>query len=363
MSRLIYYVQQEKPINNNKTNGSHIMNITKIVSLAVGLALSFSLPGAAASESDFFEGNTVQILIGHSAGGGYDAYGRTLARHIGKHIPGNPDIVVRNVTGAGSLVLMNQVANTLPADGTAIGMVNSGIPFDPLFGNEKARFDINDMSWVGNLDVATTVGAVHKRTGIKSWRDLRSRSMTVGSVGAGANTTFIPKVLSEIFDLNIQVITGYGGTREILLAIERGEVDGIGSTFVSSMGNYNLDWTSPDSDMQMLYQIGLDPHPDLPGVPTGADMASTDPERQAVNLLSSRLVMARPFVAPPGMDKERLATLRQAFADVVKDPDFLADANDQGLTINYVGGDRMLDYYREVYETPDDIVNMIKAAM
>lgn len=331
--------------------------------LAVALAACLPYTTALANEAEFYEGKTVQILVGHSAGGGYDAYGRTLARHLGNHLPGNPNVIVRNVTGAGSLVLMNQIANTLPADGTAIALVNSGIPFDPLFGNEQANFDVTEMSWVGNLDVATTIGAVRKDTGITSWSDLRTQSMTVGSVGAGANTTFIPKVLSEIFGLNMQVVIGYGGTREILLAVERGEVDGIGSTFLSSMDTYDLDWNSPDSNMQILYQIGLEAHPDLPGVPTGQDMASTDEERQAINLLASRLVMARPFVAPPGMDETRLATLRQAFADTVSDPEFMQDAQNQGLTIDYVDGERMLTYYQEVYQSPEHIVQMIQAAM
>lgn len=331
--------------------------------LVVALAACIPYTGAFANEAEFYEGNTVQILIGHSVGGGYDAYGRTLARHLGGHLPGKPTVIVRNVTGAGSLVLMNQVANTLPADGTVIGLVNSGIPFDPLFGNEQAKFDVTRMSWVGNLDVATTVGALRKDTGITSWSDLRTQSVTFGSVGAGANTTFIPKVLTEIFDLKMQVVIGYSGTREILLAVERGEVDGIGSTFVSSMSTYDLDWTAPDSNMQILYQVGLEAHPDLPGVPTVQDMASTAEERQAVTLLASRLVMARPFVAPPGMDKTRLATLRQAFADTAKDPAFLQDAQSQGLTINYVDGDRMRSYYEEVYQTPRHIVELIQAAM
>ena len=331
--------------------------------LTVALAACLPYTGAFANEAEFYEGNTVQILIGHSVGGGYDAYGRTLARYLGDHLPGKPTVIVRNVTGAGSLVLMNQVANTLPADGTVIALVNSGIPFDPLFGNEQAKFDVSEMSWVGNLDVATTVGAVRKDTGITSWSDLRTQSVTFGSVGAGANTTFIPKVLAEIFDLKIKVVIGYSGTREILLAVERGEVDGIGSTFVSSMSTYNLDWTAPDSKMQILYQVGLEAHPDLPGVPTVQDMASNTEERQAVTLLASRLVMARPFVAPPGMDKTRLATFRQAFADTAKDPAFLRDAQSQGLTINYVDGDRMRSYYEEVYQTPKHIVELIQAAM
>jgi len=331
--------------------------------LTVALAACLPYTGAFANEAEFYEGNTVEVLIGHSVGGGYDAYGRTLARHLGDHLPGKPTVIVRNVTGAGSLVLMNQVANTLPADGTVIALVNSGIPFDPLFGNEQAKFDVSEMSWVGNLDVATTVGAVRKDTGITSWSDLRTQSVAFGSVGAGANTTFIPKVLAEIFDLKIKVVIGYSGTREILLAVERGEVDGIGSTFVSSMSTYNLDWTAPDSKMQILYQVGLEAHPDLPGVPTVQDMASNTEERQAVTLLASRLVMARPFVAPPGMDKTRLATFRQAFADTAKDPAFLRDAQSQGLTINYVDGDRMRSYYEEVYQTPKHIVELIQAAM
>lgn len=269
---------------------------------------------AHASDSDvakFYSGRTVDVLIGLSAGGGYDAYGRTLARHLPKHIPGNPSVIVKNVTGAGSLVLMNQISNTLPRDGTVIGAVNSGIPFEPLFGNEQAQFDVTKVNWLGNLDTATSVGVAWKDSGIKNWQQLKTEEMTMGSTGAGSNTNTIPRVLAEVLNLKINVISGYPGSNDLVLAMERGEIDGMGSRFLSSLKASTPGWLEEDSPVNILYQIGRKRHPELPDVPLASEIAETEQQRQAVQLLGARLVMGRPYVSPPGVPAERLAALRQ----------------------------------------------------
>lgn len=315
------------------------------------------------SEAEFYKGRTVQLMIGYSAGGGYDAYGRTLARHLGKHIPGNPNVVVKNVPGAGSLVLMNQIANSLPNDGTIIGAVNSGMPFEPLFGNEQAKFDVNEMSWLGNLSLVTSVGLFRKESGINQWQDLKTQEATVGATGAGSNTNTIPRVLAELFDLKLTVISGYPGSNDVGLAMERGEVDGMGSAFLSTIKAKNPGWLEPDSDVNIVFQLGRERHPDLPNVPLVSDMAETEQEKQVVDLLGARLIMGRPYVAPPGMDPERLATLRKAIEETAKDPDFLADASNQGLSIDFVDGNEMQAFFEEVYDYPKEIVQLLNEAM
>lgn len=347
------------------------MNLMRTFGLRFLLMLSagatvVSIPAVSAStqeQADFYEGRTVQLMIGYSAGGGYDAYGRTLARHLGKHIPGNPGVVVKNVPGAGSLVLMNQIANTLPNNGTVIGAVNSGMPFEPLFGNDQAKFDVNEVSWLGNLSVVTSVGVVRKDSGIEKWQDLKTQEATVGATGAGSNTNTIPRVLAELFDLKLTVVSGYPGSNDVKLAMERGEVDGLGSAFLSTIKAKNPEWLKDDSDVNFLFQLGRERHPDLPNVPLVSDMAETDEERQAVALLGARLVMGRPYVAPPGIDPERLATLRKALKETASDPAFLADARKQGLNIDFVGGQEMQAFFKKVYEYPDSIVQLVKDAM
>lgn len=327
--------------------------------------LPFFSPAFASQEEEaaFYEDRTVQVMIGYSPGGGYDIYGRTLARHLSKHIPGNPTVVVKNVPGAGSLVLMNQIANTLPADGTVIGAVNSGIPFEPLFGNDKAKFDTKKLSWIGNLSIETPLGVMRKDSEIDSWEDLKTQEATVSSTGAGSNTNTIPRVLSELFGLKMTVISGYPGSNDAVLAMERGEVDGLGSRFLSSMKASTPQWLEKGSNVNIIYQLGRERHPDLPDVPLVSEMAETDEERKVVELLVARMVMGRPYVAPPGMPAERLATLRQALADTAKDPEFLADAGKQGLDISYVDGQEMQDFFSEVYDYPNETVELIKDAM
>ena len=288
----------------------------------------------------FYRGKTVQLMVGYSAGGGYDTYARTVARHLGKHIPGNPDVIVKNVPGAGSLVLMNQLANTLPRDGSVIGSINSGMPFEPLFGNDKAQFDIESMNWIGNVLV-----------------------VTMGATGSGSNTNIVPRIMAKIFDLQVDVIAGYPGANDIVLAMERGEVDGLGSRFMSSLKSSTPEWLEPDSEIKILYQIARKKHPDLPNVPLVSEMAQTETQRQAANLLGARLVMGRPYVAPPGVPADRLAALRQAMTDMANDPEFLADASNQSLAIEYADHQEMLDFYREVYEAPQEVIEFVEDAV
>lgn len=311
----------------------------------------------------FYRGKTVQLMVGYSAGGGYDTYARTVARHLGKHIPGNPDVIVKNVPGAGSLVLMNQLANTLPRDGSVIGSINSGMPFEPLFGNDKAQFDIESMNWIGNVLVATTVGVIHERSGVESWEDLKEQRVTMGATGSGSNTNIVPRIMAKIFDLQVDVIAGYPGANDIVLAMERGEVDGLGSRFMSSLKSSTPEWLEPDSEIKILYQIARKKHPDLPNVPLVSEMAQTETQRQAANLLGARLVMGRPYVAPPGVPADRLAALRQAMTDMANDPEFLADASNQSLAIEYADHQEMLDFYREVYEAPQEVIEFVEDAV
>lgn len=338
----------------------------KTKSLATLLSLGIGM-GAFTAHADpvaqYFGSRTFEVHVGYNPGGGYDAYARTLARHIGKHLPGNPNVVVRNVPGAGSLVLMNQIANTANRDGTVIGMVNSGMPFEPLFGNEQAQFDIESVNWVGNLELSVTIGAVNRSAGIETWQDLRTRPITVGSTGAGSNTNTIPRVIAELFDLQMNVISGYSGSNDIVLAMERGEVDGMGSRFLSTLHASTPHWLDPDGDIVILYQLAPQRHPDIPHVPLLTEFAETDELRQAAELLGARLIMGRPIVAPPGVPEDRLAAIRQAIEDTANDPEFLADAENQGLFIEFVNGDDMLAFYRNVYQSSPEVVELISRAM
>lgn len=346
-----------------KTYGSSFCKALAVFAVLVLSSTSTSTSANEKDVADFYNGKTIQILVGYSAGGGYDAYARTLARHFSKHMAGNPSVIAKNVPGAGSLVLMNQIANTLPQDGTVFGAVNSGMAYEPLFGNDKAQFDVNEVNWIGNLNVEVALGMARKDSGIEKLEDLKTKRMTMGSTGAGANSNVIPRVLASLFDLNITVIAGYPGANDVRLAMERGEVQGIGTLLLSSTKATAPEWLEEGSDYNVIYQVADQRHPELPDVTLVSDLAKTERERQTINLLIARLKMGRPYVAPPGIPQERVTALRNAMAETVKDSEFLADLKNQNLPVTFVPGDEMQGYFREVYQYPQDVVDVVKDAM
>jgi tripartite-type tricarboxylate transporter receptor subunit TctC len=343
-----------------------IVRMTAAFTLAT---VTLASPVYAQSDEAFYEGKIISFLSGHSAGGGYDTYVRTLARHLGKHIPGNPQVVVRNVPGAGSLVLTNQVANTLESDGTVIASVARGMAFEPLFGNEQALYKPGEMNWLGSLNNETSLCVAWHEAKVKTWQDLKTQALSVGSTGAGADTNLFPKVLSDLFGFKFNIIAGYPGGNDVMLAMERGEVEGRCGWSWSSAKSTRGDWIAQLNEgmeqgkVNILFQMSLKKHSDLPDVPLVTEFAETEKQRQVLNLLFARQVMGRPVVAPPGVPEARVAMLRKAIAMAAEDPEFLKDAQNQSLGINFVGGEEIQAIVQEAYEYPDDVIAVIKDAM
>jgi len=323
---------------------------------------SASAFGQTKNTDDFYAGKTIDLLIGHSPGGGYDTYARTLARHIGKHIPGQPEVVPKNVTGAGSLVLMNQIANTLPNDGTVFATVNQGMAFEPLFGNDQAKYKAGDIVWLGSLSKGTSLCVSNKDAEVQTWQDLKSKTLTVGASGAGASTNIYPRVMAELFDFKFNIITGYPGGNDILLAMERGEVEGRCSWLLSSARTQKPGWIE-NREVNVLFQMALEKHPDLPDVPLVMDFAETDKQTKVLRLFLARQLIARPYVMPPGVPQERVAIMRKAMAETAIDPEFLEDAANQSLSIDFVTGEEAQAIIVETYEYPDEVVDVVKNAM
>jgi len=332
--------------------------------LAMILGLISAAAPAFSSESDvaeFYKDKTVQIMIGYSAGGGYDRYARVLGRHMGKHIPGNPTIVMKNVPGAGTLVLTNQLAHTLPRDGTVFGIIARGAAFEPLFGNEQARFNPTELGWLGSLASGTSLCVAWHDQPVKTWQDLRTKTLTVGSTGAGADDYLFPRVIADLFDFKIKSIAGYPGSNDINLAMERGEVGGQCGWSWSSAQSMQPEWFE-NGKVNILFQMALEKHPDLTDVPLVMDFAETEEQTQTLRLLFARNLMGRPFVAPPEVPAERMAALRQAMADTAADPEFLEEATSQGLEIDLVSGSKIQDLIVESYKSPKEIVEALKQA-
>jgi len=309
---------------------------------------------AADSVEAFYKGKTLQLLIGFGAGGGYDLYGRAVARHLGRFIPGNPSIVPQNMAGAGSVRAASYLYNAAPKDGTVIGTFSRGIVVDTLIGADKAPFDAQKFGWLGSVTNEVSVCGFSRASGIATFDDMLSKDATVGGSGAADDLAVYPNVLRSVFGARLRLITGYPGTADILLAVERGELGGL----------CGWSWSTLKSRSKALYeskaiavplQLGLEPHEDLPHVPLVVALTK-DPVKGAIlELVFSRQTMARPFAAPPGLPPERLQTLRAAFDATMRDKDFLAEAQQLDLEVRPVSGEAIDALVAKLAATPAEI--------
>jgi tripartite-type tricarboxylate transporter receptor subunit TctC len=318
------------------------------------LALCPISVGQAQSPADFYKGKNIDLYIGYSAGGGYDVYARSLARHMGRFIPGNPTIVPKNMPGAGSLVLANWLYNVAPKDGTAFGIIGRGTAFDPLLGSTKAQFDAAKFNWIGSMNDEVSVCVAWHTTGITKLEQVKQNELTVGGTGPAADTDQFPKVLNATIGTKFKIIAGYPGGNDIDLAMERGEVMGRCGWSWSSVTATHQNWID-EKRINVLVQLSLSRHPDLPNVPLIMDFAKSNEEKQIFKLVFARQPMGRPFLMPPGIPADRMVAVRKAFMDTMKDGEFLADAEKMKLEINPVSGDAVQEIVQQVYQTPKSI--------
>jgi tripartite-type tricarboxylate transporter receptor subunit TctC len=321
-------------------------------STALLAALALASPAHTQAAADFYKGKTVEVYIGYSVGGGYDIYARLLAKHIGKHIPGNPTVVAKNMEGAGSLRLANWLYNVGPKDGTAFGMIGRGTAFDPLLGRTKgAQFDATKYNWIGSANNEVSVCVAWHTSGVRTFEDLLTKELTVGGTGAAADTDQFPRIMNGMLGTKMKVVTGYPGGNDIGLALERGEVSGRCGWSWSSVKVTHQHWLD-HKKISILIQLALEKHPELADVPLVTDLAKTEEERQVLKLVFARQVMGRPFLAPPGLAPEHVSVLRKAFMDTMKDKDFLAEADKGQLEITPVSGEEIQKLVVETHQTP-----------
>jgi tripartite-type tricarboxylate transporter receptor subunit TctC len=326
------------------------------------IALLLPQPTRAQPVADFYRGKTVTLTVGYSAGGGYDTYARILAHHMGRHIPGQPTIVVQNAPGAGSMRAANMIYNVAPKDGTAFGMFGRGIALEPLIGTSPAQFEATKFLWLGSGTEEAAVVVIRAEKGIKTWADMLTKPFTVGGEGTGSDPDVYALMLKNVFGVKLRLISGYPGTTEMALAVERGEVDGRASWSWSSLKSLKPDWIA-QKKINIPVQLNLHKSPDLPDVPLIGDFAKSERERQILKLVLSRQTMGRPFMAPPGLPTDRAAALRTAFDQTMKDPAFIAEARARGQEVNPVSGQEIEALLTELYATPKDVVEETKRAI
>ena len=337
------------------------MRINAIARVAATLALMPVAIVAAQTSADFYKGRNIEMYIGYSVGGAYDLYARVISRHMGKGIPGSPTFVPKNMEGAGSLRLANWLYRVAPKDGTAIGTIGRGIAFDPLLVGKGDQFDATKFNWLGSANNEVSVCVAMQGSGITKFEDLYTKELTVGGTGSSADTDQFPRVLNNVLGTKFKIVAGYPGGNDVVLAMERGEVKGRCGWSWSSVKSTHKSWIE-EKKMVVLAQLSLNKHPELPDVPLVMDLAKNDEQRAILKLVFARQVMGRPYLAPPELPADRVALLRKAFADTMKDKDFLADAEKSQLEINPVSGEEVEKLVKEVYATPADIIAKAKAA-
>jgi len=318
-----------------------------------------TIPAAAQSNAEPYAGKQVRMIIGFGAGGGYDRWARAIARHIGKHLPGNPAVISQNMPGAGSYVAASYIYNIAPKDGTAIGAIARDAALGPLSGAPGAQFDPLKMSWIGTPAKETNICIAFHTAKVKTIQDLFKEQLIVGDTGPGTGTRTYPKVLNAILGTKFKLVGGFKSSVTVMLAMERGEVEGICESYASVLRRHR-DWIK-DKTINILFQGGAKPHPDLKGVPFILDFAKTPEQKQAIRFIYAGQGIGRPFVAPPNLEPGRLKMLRDAFNATMKDPEFLADAKKSKLKLEPENGEYLEGLIHDIYATPKPLVEKIGA--
>jgi len=343
-------------------------SVPSAVASATAVVLTLSIdPAAAQSVANFYSGKTISMLIGFTAGGAYDLYARTVARFMGRYIPGNPNVVAQNMPGAGSLKVVNYLYNAAPKDGTAIGHFAPGVLFERLLGRpsaEAGQFEATRFTWLGSVSREISVCGFMATSGIKTWQDMQTKPSVIAASGGGAESDVFPTVLRNMFGIPIKLVTGYPGGAEMVLAMERHEVDGrCGWSWISVLSRNKALLDSKQINLTLQIALQADKHPALQGVPVIVDITNDPAKKAALKLIVSRQDIARPFAAPPDLPADRAGALRAAFDATMKDPDFLAETNRLALDVSPSTGAEVEALIREVYASPPEAVRLAAESM
>lgn len=325
---------------------------------------SFVGPAVAQSAAEFFPGKTLSLICYSTAGSTYDLYSRLLARHMGNHLPGTPTMIVKNMVGAGGLTATRFLYNTAPKDGSHIGNISRGIPFEPLLGGGQAvEFDPLKFIWLGSMSRESALAVSWHTSQVKTAADLFTKELMVAGSGAGADSEIIAKALNGLVGTKFKIISGYSSLTVAALAMERGEVEGIAYWSWGAIQTGKPDWVR-DKKINLLFQTAATPHPDIPNVPLAAQvLAKNDEERQGLELLFARDIIARPFLAPPDVPGDRAKALKVAFEASLEDPALLAEAEKAHAEIELVSGEDIEKLLKKAMATPPAVVERLRNAM
>ena len=328
----------------------------------IAAALLAAAAPASSAEAPSFAGKQITLIVYSSAGGTYDVYARLLARHMPDHLPGKPVFVVKNMLGAGGIIAARYLYVTAPKDGLTIGTIGRGLPFEPMLGGEALDFDPMRFTWLGSMNKESSLALAWHSATVKTARDLFSHELLIAATSAGSDNQIIPAALNGLIGTRFKIVSGYATMGNAELALESGEVQGIGYWAWVALKSEKPDWLA-GKKVNLLFQTALAPHPDLPQVPLATALAHDEAERQSLELLLARDVLGRPFVAPPDIPVDRAAALRAAFDASMRDPALLEDAKQTRLEINPASAAEIEALLQRVRSFPPEVIRRTREAM
>jgi tripartite-type tricarboxylate transporter receptor subunit TctC len=337
---------------------------SRICITGAAFVIAAFLSSAAACAQDpaaFYRGKTIQAVIGYTPGSTFELYLRLFVNHLGRHVPGNPNIVIQHMPGAGSLKATGYLAAVAPKDGTVIGMPNPVNTIEPLIDPERSKFDPRQFNWLGSLNSEISTCGMWAKD-IKSVEDLKKRQVAVGATGPSSGSAVDAKVLSALLGLNFKLVTGYPGLTEVRLASNRGEVDGYCGLLVSSIKTDTAEDLS-SGRMTVAIQMGLKKHADLPDVPNAFDLVSKEEDRQLFRLIFGPWTYGRPLMAPPGTPKDRVEALRAAVKATLADPQFLAETKKINMEIQPLAPEEIQKIVEEIFQTPQPVLERARTLL
>jgi tripartite-type tricarboxylate transporter receptor subunit TctC len=332
-----------------------------MTSVALMLGLTVLTPARADGVASFYKGKTVSIVIGSSAGGGYDLYSRLLARYLGKYIPGNPTVIPQNMPGAGSLKAAKYIYEIAPKDGTVFGTFNRTAPLGPLVGTPGATFDSRKFTWLGSMAKDVTLCITSAKSGIATWDDALKTNFIVGGEGPGADADVLTNVIKNIFHAKAKLVTGYPGTADMFLATERGELAGFcGVSYSTVVGRWGEQLKA--GKIKIILQGAFQKNPEIADVPNMLDLVTDAHQKGLMRFILAPQEIARPFAAPPGIPADRAQALREAFAATLKDPELLAEAKKLQVDIGLVPASEVQALFDELYQEPKEMAAEVAKA-
>ena len=325
---------------------------------AASLFLATIAVGAAQAQEPFYKGKTIDLIIGYPTGGSNDVYARLLSTHLGKHIPGNPAVVPRNMPGAGSFLAANHMTSVAAKDGTSIAICAPTIALDEKLGTQGVRFKTAQMNWIGRISPLINVVMIWKTSAVKTVADAQKTEVTLAGTGVGSTVSIYPTVMNNMFGTKYKLIMGYKGSSEAMLALERGEVEGH-STAWEALKTAHPGW-KPDGDVTLPVQFALKPHPELPDVPTAMEFARTPEEKRVLEAILNATEVGTAFFTSPGVPAERVTLLRRAFDATMQDPEFRADVEKMRVSYGPMSGEDLQKLVAQVSDLPADITELVR---